>query len=153
MAVTPSAKKSRMDGPPNPHLGSMESDFLYHIGYSREEARKLFRDVKVRVVCGIHTRCTCQIRDGFPVSDEESSNFWQLISGSTVASSPSILTSILYISILQEIQVLGLERLGTKASSNLATVVLNTVMGGNSILKSLTHNTVNTHTYIHTHSL
>ena len=34
-------------GLPNPHLSSLEQDFLYHIGYSRPEIRELFHDVKV----------------------------------------------------------------------------------------------------------
>ena len=35
------------DGLPNPHLSSLESDFLYHIGYTREEVKQIFHDVKV----------------------------------------------------------------------------------------------------------
>ena len=38
---------------PNPHLATMETDFLYHIGYSRSEARELFGDVKVRTSIGL----------------------------------------------------------------------------------------------------
>ena len=33
---------------PNPHLSGMESDYLYHLGYGRDEARQIFHDVKVR---------------------------------------------------------------------------------------------------------
>lgn len=35
---------------PNPHLASLDGDFLYHIGYSRHEIREIFHDVKVHVV-------------------------------------------------------------------------------------------------------
>ena len=35
----------------NPHLKNLPSDFLYHIGYSREEAKALFGGVKVRRAC------------------------------------------------------------------------------------------------------
>lgn len=31
----------------NPHLSTMDDDFLYHIGYSRHEIRETFHDVKV----------------------------------------------------------------------------------------------------------
>lgn len=31
----------------NPHLVKQDSDFLYHIGYDREDCKKLFTDVKV----------------------------------------------------------------------------------------------------------
>ena len=34
-------------GLPNPHLASLESDFLYHIGYSSHDCKDLFKDVKV----------------------------------------------------------------------------------------------------------
>ena len=34
--------------PVNSYLDSMEADFLYHIGYSREQCKVFFRDVKVR---------------------------------------------------------------------------------------------------------
>ena len=33
----------------NPHLNSLPSDFLYHIGYSREDAKTTFGDVKVKI--------------------------------------------------------------------------------------------------------
>ena len=36
---------------PNPHLDSLENDFLYHIGYSRRECEDKFKDVKVLTVC------------------------------------------------------------------------------------------------------
>ena len=36
-------------GLPNVHLDELESDFLYHIGYSRHELKEKFGDVKVRV--------------------------------------------------------------------------------------------------------
>ena len=32
---------------PNPHLDKLDSDFLYHIGYSREDCVEEFKDVKV----------------------------------------------------------------------------------------------------------
>ncbi len=34
----------------NPHLSSMDKDFLYHIGYSREDCKDMFKDVKVDIV-------------------------------------------------------------------------------------------------------
>ena len=37
----------RICRPVNPHLGSLESDFLYHIGYSSQDCKALFKDVKV----------------------------------------------------------------------------------------------------------
>ena len=47
---------------PNPHLDKLDSDFLYHIGYSREDCVEKFKDVKVTesliynvVVTNIHT--------------------------------------------------------------------------------------------------
>ena len=36
---------------PNPHLSSLDKDFLYHIGYYGHECKELFKDVKVSV-CG-----------------------------------------------------------------------------------------------------
>ncbi len=33
--------------PFNPHLKCMDSDFLYHIGFSRDQVKDLFHDVKV----------------------------------------------------------------------------------------------------------
>ncbi len=36
--------------PKNPHLSSMDGDFLYHIGYSREDSKDMFKDVKVAIV-------------------------------------------------------------------------------------------------------
>ena len=44
---TPSWEKPSL---PNPHLHALDSDFLYHIGFSREELRDIFGDVKVNVV-------------------------------------------------------------------------------------------------------
>lgn len=37
---------------PNPHLHALDSDFLYHIGYSRDELRDIFGDVKFVVMGG-----------------------------------------------------------------------------------------------------
>ena len=38
----------------NPHLETLHSDFLYHIGYSREEAKAEFGNVKVsRITCSL----------------------------------------------------------------------------------------------------
>ena len=39
---------------PNPHLSSLEEDFLYHIGYSRPEIKELFHDVKVATSVLVH---------------------------------------------------------------------------------------------------
>ena len=38
-----------MSGLPNvnPHLGSLDKDFLYHIGYDNHQCKDLFKDVKV----------------------------------------------------------------------------------------------------------
>ena len=44
------AKKSKMDGQkytPNPYIDTMESDFMYHIGYSKQDCLEKFGDVKV----------------------------------------------------------------------------------------------------------
>ena len=52
---TSEAKRSRLNGedglglPSNPHLQELPSDFLYHIGYSREDVKDVFSDVKVRL--------------------------------------------------------------------------------------------------------
>ena len=35
----------------NPHLDKLSTDFLYHIGYSRDELKGIFSDVKVSVLC------------------------------------------------------------------------------------------------------
>ena len=37
----------KMCQPDNPHLSSLDSDFLYHIAYSSDECRETFKDVKV----------------------------------------------------------------------------------------------------------
>ena len=39
--------------PANVHLSSMESDFLYHIGYSGHQCKDLFGDVKVFNCCAV----------------------------------------------------------------------------------------------------
>jgi phage terminase large subunit-like protein len=31
----------------NPHLGSLDKDFLYHIGYDNHQCKETFKDVKV----------------------------------------------------------------------------------------------------------
>jgi hypothetical protein len=40
-------EKVKLCRPKNPHLSSLESDFLYHIGYSSGDCREAFKDVKV----------------------------------------------------------------------------------------------------------
>ena len=49
---TPPEKKPRAEegdcGLPNPYLTSLDGDFLYHIGYKRDEIKGIFGDVKVR---------------------------------------------------------------------------------------------------------
>ena len=42
--------KESMSGLPdvNPHLTSLEKDFLYHIGYDNHQCKDTFKDVKVR---------------------------------------------------------------------------------------------------------
>ena len=57
--VTPAAKRPRLEAEknstssdimaelPNPYLKELKNDFLYHIGYTREDCEKLFQDVKV----------------------------------------------------------------------------------------------------------
>ena len=58
----------------NPHLSTMDDDFLYHIGYSRHEIREIFHDVKVprnidlyavTYACFFHLQtayaCTCKM--------------------------------------------------------------------------------------------
>ena len=37
-------------GLPNPHLSSLNGDFLYHLGFSRHEIRDIFHDVKVGII-------------------------------------------------------------------------------------------------------
>ena len=36
---------------PNPHLSTLNGDFLYHIGFSRHEIRDIFHDIKVCRLC------------------------------------------------------------------------------------------------------
>ena len=42
-----------MAGLPNPHLEKLDSDFLYHIGYSGKDCIETFKDVKVCVSVSI----------------------------------------------------------------------------------------------------
>ena len=49
-AGPPETKKCNVDGQkytPNPYIDTMESDFMYHIGYSRQDCLEMFGDVKV----------------------------------------------------------------------------------------------------------
>lgn len=38
---------TNMAGLPNPHLSTLDKDFLYHIGYFGHECKEKFHDVKV----------------------------------------------------------------------------------------------------------
>lgn len=43
----------------NPHLGSLDKDFLYHIGYDNHECKEKFKDVKVsKLDCSL---CSCRV--------------------------------------------------------------------------------------------
>ena len=51
----------------NCHLKGMKSDFLYHIGFSRDEVKDLFHDVKVQYSNSRYNCCSmisepCSVR-------------------------------------------------------------------------------------------
>lgn len=47
--MSSSGPEGRVCQPKNPFLATMESDFLYHIGYSSHDCKDTFKDVKVLI--------------------------------------------------------------------------------------------------------